>query len=663
MSRLSRSSYGDGREEEHVRGREEGHVGARPWSIGSELLGHYQEHCLEVPENQESRRQLHHSHVSEVSGVSRTSAFIEIHNATQVSDKEEADSTLEGGPPRLIRAKTTVLNRVLMDWWWWELFSWLVAFFATAAIVVVLLLRSEQPLPHWPLGLTINAYIAILAALAKAALILPVSEAIGQLKWVWFKNESKLMDFFTFDSASRGPWGSLMLIWTTKCRHLATLGAVITILALAFETMFQQIVAYPERPVIVGESTVAIARSFHVDPAWLAGNDSALTLANDPQTSLFISTAIYANTKDTFTPPPSNCPSGNCSWPTYSSLAVCNQCKEVTNLLYYQCRNFTNVNFLVYDTQSTPKACGWLLNNTLMVGKDDNGFAEDHSYHYLAMKAVDSHWNSTLFQDVAYPLLDLYVAYIPGGAKAAKRNDTPVMLECLMTWCVQSYQSIHEGGVLNETLVSTYLDPTTTKPSEAELQAGKQPVSISPPGANGTFTVSNSTTEAIRQQLAFGGDGGLSPVDFEDVEGNFRTVMNGIYEFIFQPPYDIVPGMDNIAAAITNSIRRKSDGTELAKGSAWAPQTFVRIRWIWILLPALLLIFSFVFLVGTIVKSTRQNVAVWKTSALATLLHGLSGDARHMLDPETPASEVEATAQRVLVVLSSEKDTSKLVLV
>jgi hypothetical protein len=121
----------------------------------------------------------------------------------------------------LIRANTTVINRVLTDWWWWELFSWLISFLATGAIVLVLLLYSEQPLPNWPLGFTINAYISVLAAFAKAAMILPVSEAIGQLKWVWFKKEAKLKDFFTFDLASRGPWGSLALLGTTKCRYVS----------------------------------------------------------------------------------------------------------------------------------------------------------------------------------------------------------------------------------------------------------------------------------------------------------------------------------------------------------------------------------------------------------------------------------------------------------
>ena len=68
-------------------------------------------------------------------------------------------------------------------------------------------------------------------------------------------------------------------------------------------------------------------------------------------------------------------------------------------------------------------------------------------------------------------------------------------------------------------------------------------------------------------------------------------------------------------------------------GPAWGMQTFVRIRWVWISAPAFLLLATLAFVVGTIVKSSRQQVEIWKTSALAMLLHGLAGGARHKLDP------------------------------
>jgi hypothetical protein len=81
--------------------------------------------------------------------------------------------------------------------------------------------QPEYVIPY----ITLNAFVAILAAVAKSALILPVSEAIGQLKWLWYKEDSRLWDFFTFDGASRGPWGALMLLRTTKGRQVVVGGS------------------------------------------------------------------------------------------------------------------------------------------------------------------------------------------------------------------------------------------------------------------------------------------------------------------------------------------------------------------------------------------------------------------------------------------------------
>jgi hypothetical protein len=71
----------------------------------------------------------------------------------------------------------------------------------------------------YSLRILFSGSIAVFAAISKAALILPVSEAVGQLKWIWFRKERTLSDFYAFDNASRGPWGSAMLLRTTKLRQ------------------------------------------------------------------------------------------------------------------------------------------------------------------------------------------------------------------------------------------------------------------------------------------------------------------------------------------------------------------------------------------------------------------------------------------------------------
>jgi hypothetical protein len=136
--------------------------------------------------------------------------------------------------------------------WLLEIISWLLSALCMCTIIIILFFLQNKPLPsHWPLNITLNAYIAILSRIASASLMLPVSEALGQLKWSWFQGHSKKMwDFELFDNASRGPWGSVMLLVRTKGTTLAALGAAITIFVMAMDPFFQQVVRYPQVTVL-----------------------------------------------------------------------------------------------------------------------------------------------------------------------------------------------------------------------------------------------------------------------------------------------------------------------------------------------------------------------------------------------------------------------------
>ena len=92
-----------------------------------------------------------------------------------------------------------------------------------SAILAVLLVLRKNRIGRWPfddIGLTLNAYVSILSRISSAALLLPTSEALGQLKWSWFlqKESKRMWDFEIFDNASRGPWGSILLLIRTKGR-------------------------------------------------------------------------------------------------------------------------------------------------------------------------------------------------------------------------------------------------------------------------------------------------------------------------------------------------------------------------------------------------------------------------------------------------------------
>ncbi|KAI3530464.1 hypothetical protein CSPX01_14797 [Colletotrichum filicis] len=63
-------------------------------------------------------------------------------------------------------------------------------------IIVVLFRYDSQELRHWPLGTTLNSFLALFTALAKAAFMIPVCACISQSQWAWFAN------------AFRGSWST-----------------------------------------------------------------------------------------------------------------------------------------------------------------------------------------------------------------------------------------------------------------------------------------------------------------------------------------------------------------------------------------------------------------------------------------------------------------------
>lgn len=81
-------------------------------------------------------------------------------------------------------------------------------------IILILCLVHYRPLPNWMLGITPNALISIFSTLAKAAVLLKAAECLGQWKWVRLtERDLPMSDIASFDNATRGPWGSLLLLW------------------------------------------------------------------------------------------------------------------------------------------------------------------------------------------------------------------------------------------------------------------------------------------------------------------------------------------------------------------------------------------------------------------------------------------------------------------
>lgn len=119
------------------------------------------------------------------------------------------------GPRRHVRKLCNILRP-----WWGEIFWSFASVLLVLAIVALLYWAERKPLPRWPLGFTLNTAVALLATLCRACSVVPVGEALAQMKWNWFAEGKPrpLRDLGIVDKASRGPWGGIVMAFSVRMR-------------------------------------------------------------------------------------------------------------------------------------------------------------------------------------------------------------------------------------------------------------------------------------------------------------------------------------------------------------------------------------------------------------------------------------------------------------
>lgn len=204
--------------------------------------------------------------------------------------------------------------------WWPEILAIALSIACLIATAIVLAHYDGAPVPKKFLGITLNAAISILATAAKASLLFVVSNSIGQLKWVWLKSTRTLLDVETYDDASRGPLGALRMLSGHTAYSMASIGALLTLLAMALDPFVQQVVGFDTKVVFTPNATAEVQLPFAI-----ASNTGHMTVqALTPAMYLPLLT-------DNLDIDPPFCPTANCIWPTFQALTWRSECHNETN--------------------------------------------------------------------------------------------------------------------------------------------------------------------------------------------------------------------------------------------------------------------------------------------------------------------------------------------
>ncbi|KAK1484468.1 hypothetical protein CTAM01_12973 [Colletotrichum tamarilloi] len=493
--------------------------------------------------------------------------------------------------------------------WLPELIWSIISIASVAALAGVLSRFDGQRLPEWPLGLTLNTLIAFLATLARAAFVIPVSESLSQLKWLWYRKERPLKDFQDFDSASRGPWGSIQLLKTTKGWSPSLIATIVMITAIFTSTLTQSAVTYPVRLARVdGDATVPRSTSYFFSTS---NTFSSLQQENYVQQSIFEGLS-YDHTQE-FPLSPARCPTSECQWETYSSLSICAKFWNVTNSL----------NVTTRETSTGSPRVKASLPNEISADLSGNYFGLINLRGMSKPIASDVKLEAALFNfTVIYSLRE--------------GNDAAVgAMEAVLYLCAKTYNLSFTGNIESRKVVDITSDVeqgSITFPSgqvRDDLPAIRDP--LNPDGEN----------------FPYGGTG------FGAMQDSLRNALNGSYSDLSNVPSALglaparylaaiqygaktleAQGRANVSqevvineavANITNNVARSlsnriTNDTTIASGQALASETFVQVRWPWLAFISCQAVLSIMLLALAIVQTKAAGIGVVKSSTLQAMV-------------------------------------------
>ncbi|KAI0179429.1 hypothetical protein GGR52DRAFT_536157 [Hypoxylon sp. FL1284] len=526
--------------------------------------------------------------------------------------------------------------------------SWLLEYLALAlsiaclvAIFAILFYFHNKILNDWHFGLSINTILSILGTALKGASLLATSSALGQLKWTWYSSTPQsLRHLQTFDDASRGPLGALLLPWHTPSL-LNTLGSFVMIVALGSDAAIQASTSQPLRPSFSAAASIPVANTYDayypsggVDPLLADAIYNGIFSADNTSTRAVAGFPIsFSGKPNTITP---FCDTGNCTFDSYSSLAVKHKYLNMSEAVQYSFEN--NGSLKVATLVVSPE-----FNLSITMARD-----EGDSYNIDTEANITSTYSipSDLSDPIYIPKssynqgnLTLAEVYIMGGG--VYPSGVFSAFRCNLDFGLQMYTASIYRGQFVETpgdfirgnwtfqfdtnTTSEIVVPEDTNKwllrtvmSEQEHQVPIKYFSWTSAvtGIHGYFTSEKSQTS---------GD-------------NLATVVYNMIHWSM----GVDPVFDSIAQSITHYLRTASG--QVANGTAVSQEQYIRVDWPWLVVPLVLVVSNTIFVLIVRAWSRRLELPSWRNSVLALLFSDTSNSMAQSTD-----REVDTNRDHVLI--------------
>ena len=333
-----------------------------------------------------------------------------------------------------------------------------------------------------------------------------------------------------------------------------------------------------------------------------------------------ISSGILESQAASYLDPP--CPSGNCTWPTFASLGFCSQCSNTTQ-------------YVQANTKCTSQQDGSSLNCTYSYPSTCKIIISDV---YAGLAFVSSSWESNVttpdypgeestvtadgtFAGIKDPMFAFGSLWFGSDSSiiAAAR-------ECAIYVCVKSYNISVLNSQVSEEVVSTFSSPQSLTEwvlTTNGVGAGEN-LTMRPPSDTGTsndgveYSIGYSTIYNIAMTLSlyFSGTVYLGTEGYAPGISSSDTIQ---HIYLSGKLSEIV---DDVARSMSAFIQN-NHATSAVTGFQSHVETYIEVRWLWLILPITTIFLAFLFLALTMYVSSRHTTNPWKSSILPVIFHGL----------------------------------------
>ena len=409
-------------------------------------------------------------------------------------------------------------------------------------------------------------------------------------------------------------------------------------------------------------------------------SESQLRLPNDWM--LGISSAILSNTSILETDP--SCPTGNCTFPVFSSLGFCSNCIDITQFLQ-QNSNCTQEQLNSNEERMDctywlpPSSSGrnysseqGIVNGSFNFswGFSGSGAWIEDAPSYLTefLASFDDSGSYLRIYQTPFDLPDgkiipsslTQIALIKTSPQTGSMSTGFVHTAhiCALSFCTREYNVSMTSGVLQSEIISTSYSNLTLKidpENSQDLAFVNSSYTFKFPDsannftfiANGSISVRNETFE----ELMFDALSSIleGSVTVNDSAGLPSTISaTSMIQSGLNASTNIPKTMDRVAAAMTNSLRDLSSLN--VHGQSGSIELYVRVSWPWLALPVLSVILGMILLISVMKVTRKHKLNIWKTSELALLFHGLDFSLHDTAEMDK-VSEMEEIAMALQVRL------------